>query len=66
MSVTKTINKEILNADKLEAKYSIANITYDRDEVYVKGAQYKLDQIAEVKAQIDVSKIKNQQTGTVT
>lgn len=66
MSVTKTINKEILNADKLEAKYSIANITYDRDEVYVKGAQYKLDQIAEVKALIDVSKIKNQQTGTVT
>lgn len=66
MSVSKKMSKEILNEDKLDSKYSISNITFSRDEVYVKGAQYKLNEIATVKALVDVSKITNPTVGTTT
>lgn len=66
MSVSKKVSKEILNEDKLDSKYAISNISFSRDEVYVKGAQYKLDQIAIVKALVDVSKITNPTVGTTT
>lgn len=66
MSVSKKISKEILNEDKLDSKYAISNITFSRDEVYVKGAEYKLEEIAIVKALVDVSKITNPTVGTTT
>lgn len=66
MSESKKVTKEILNEDKLDSKYAISNITFSRDEVYVKGAQYKLDKIAIVKALVDVSKIANPTVGTTT
>lgn len=66
MSVSKKVSKEILNEDKIDSKYAISNITFSRDEVYVKGAEYKLDQIAIVKALVDVSKITNPTVGTTT
>lgn len=62
-STTKKIEKEILNENKIDAKYSIGDITYSRDEVYVKGAEYKLKQVSTVKALVDVSKIKKINTG---
>ena len=66
MSESKKITKEILYEDKLDSKYTISDITFSRDEVYVKGAEYKLDQIATVKALIDVRKITNPTVGTTT
>ena len=66
MSVSKKITKEILYADKMNSKYDISNITFSRDEVYVKGAEYKLEQIATVKALVDVRKITNPTEGTTT
>ena len=66
MSVSKKITKEILYADKMNSKYDISNITFSRDEVYVKGAEYKLDQIATVQALADVRKITNPTEGTTT
>ena len=62
-SITRQITKEVLNENKLESKYSISNITYARDDVYVKGAKYKLDQVATVKALVDVTKITNIKAG---
>lgn len=66
MSESKKISQEILNQDKMDSKYAISNITFSRDEVYVKGPQYKLDKIAIVKALVDVSKITNPTVGTTT
>ena len=62
-SITRQITREVLNENKLESKYSISNITYARDDVYVKGAKYKLDQVATVKALVDVTKITNIKAG---
>lgn len=66
MSESKKITKEILYEDQLDSKYTIQDINFSRDEVYVKGAQYKLEQIATVKALVDVRKITNPTVGTTT
>lgn len=66
MSESKKISKEILYEDKMDSKYDISNITFSRDEVYVKGAEYKLEQIATVKALVDVRKLTNPTEGTTT
>lgn len=66
MSESKTIVKEILNENKLNSKYTISSIKFSRDEVYVTGAEYKLKQIATVKALVDVSKITDPEVGTKT
>jgi len=66
MSQSRTISKEILFENKLDSKYTITDISFSRDEVYVKGAQYKLDKVATVKALVDVSKIENPNVGTTT
>lgn len=65
-SKSKKITKELLNEDKMDSKYTISNIKFSRDEVYVKGPEYKLKQIAIVKALVDVSKISNPTVGTTT
>lgn len=64
VSESKKISSEILYEDKLDARYNISDITFSRDEVYIKGAQYKLDQVSTVKALVDVSKITNPTVGT--
>lgn len=66
MSESKKITKEVLYENKLDSKYTISDITFSRDEVYVKGAEYKLEQIATVKALVDVRKITNPTVGTTT
>lgn len=66
ISESRSIAKEILNENKLDSKYNITNVTFSRDDVYVKGAQYKVDQVAVVKALLDVKKIVNPTTGTTT
>ncbi len=66
MSESKKITKEILYEDSLDSKYTISDISFSRDEVYVKGAEYKLEQIATVKALVDIRKITKPTVGTTT
>lgn len=63
---SRTINKEILNENKLNNKYTISNISFSREEAYVKGAAYKLEEVAIVKALVDVSEIASPDIGTTT
>jgi len=66
LSISKNISREILNQDKLNSKYTITNIKFDRDEVFVKGPQYKLDQVAIIKAMINIADIANPTVGSTT
>lgn len=66
ISKSQKISKEVLFESKLDAKYNLSNITLSRDEVYVKGAEKQLNQVAIVKALIDASKITNPNVGTTT
>ena len=66
MSDSRKITKEILYENKMDSKYDISDITFSRDEVYVKGSEEKLKEIATVKALVDVRKITNPTVGTTT
>lgn len=66
MSSSFGISSEIMNESSINSKYNISNITFSRDEVYIKGPEYKLKQVAVVKALVDVSKIVNPTVGTTT
>ena len=65
-SVNKTLSVDLLHQDDLDSKLYINNIELDRSSAIVKGAKYKLNQIATVKALVDVNSIAKQQAGDIT
>lgn len=65
-SATKNITYDLLNQDKLDNKKVIDNVTLSASEVIVKGPKYKLEQVAIVKALVNVEKLPTQDVGTQT
>lgn len=66
VSVNKPLTYDILHKDKLDSKLYISNVKLNRDNVIVKGAEYKLEKVATVKALIDVDEMSNPQAGEMT
>jgi YbbR domain-containing protein len=66
VSETKSLTYDILHQDNLDSKLYISNVELDRSDVIIKGAQYKLDKVATVKALIDVNNIPNPKAGDIT
>ena len=66
VSENRSLTYDILHQDSLDTKLYISNVELDRADVIVKGAQYKLDQVASVKALLDVNNIPNPQAGEIT
>lgn len=66
VSENRTITYDILNQDSLDSKLYISNVEIDRNDVIIKGAQYKLDKVASVKALLDVKNIPNPKAGDIT
>ena len=66
VSLSKELATEIIHKEYLDTKLSIDNIVLERDNVIVKGAQHVLDEVAVVKAIIDVEKLSNVKPGTTT
>lgn len=66
VSQTKTLTYDILHKDNLDTKLNIESVELDRNEVIVKGAEYKLDQVASVKALIDVDDFIDPKAGDMT
>lgn len=65
-SDTRSLTYDILYQDDLDSKLSIKNVELDRTDVIVKGAKYKLEQVASVKALVDVNEIPNPEAGEIT
>ncbi len=57
VSETMSLTYDILHQDDLDSKLSINNVELNRDDVIIKGAEYKLKKVATVKALVDVDKI---------
>ena len=66
VSETRSITYDVLHRDSLDSKLYISNIELDRDNVIVKGAEYKLKEVASVKALVDVNDIPNPKAGEIT
>ena len=65
VSDTRTLTYDILHQDSLDSKLYISNVEIDRSEVIIKGAQYKLDKVATVRALLDVNNIPNPKAGEI-
>lgn len=66
VSQTKTLSVDILNQDHLDSTLSIDSIDYDTDKIVIKGAEHKLQQVAEVKALVDIDNLVTKEVGKTT
>lgn len=66
VSETKSLTYDVLHKDNLDSKLNIESVELDRSEVIVKGASYKLEKVATVKALVDVDEFSNPEAGEVT
>ena len=65
VSENRSLTYDILHQDSLDTKLYISGVEIDRNDVIVKGAQYKLSQVASVKALLDVQNIPNPKAGDI-
>ena len=65
VSDTRSLSYDVLHKDDLDKKLYISNIELDRTDVIIKGAEYKLEQVASVKALVDVKEIPNPKAGEI-
>lgn len=66
VSDTRSLDYDILNEDKLDKKFVIEDVNLDTDEVTIRGAEHKLDEVTSVKALIDVEDLTTTEVGTQT
>ena len=63
MSEIREVSSDIIHKDSLDSKFNIDTVTLSKDKVTIKGPEYKLSQVASVKALIDVNNLTNQKKG---
>jgi YbbR domain-containing protein len=66
VSVTKELGTEVIHKDNLDTKLNIDSIVLDRDNITVKGAKHILEEVAIVKAIIDIDNLSSTKIGTTT
>lgn len=66
MSANRELTYDVIHKDKLDTKLNIESVTLSRDNVIIKGAEYKLAKVASVKALIDFDNLTNPKVGSVT
>lgn len=66
VSENRELTTDIIHKDKLNTKLNIDSVTLNRDNVIIKGAAYKLSEVASVKALIDIENISKPSVGSTT
>ena len=64
MSSSREVTVDVIHKDNLDKKLNVDSITLNKDKVTIKGAEYKLNEVASVKALIDIDHLTNQKEGT--
>lgn len=63
VSETRELDYDILHRDKLDSKLILDSVDLSRNDVIIKGASYKLKEVATVKALLDIEDISNPKVG---
>lgn len=66
VSDSRTLTYDVLNESKLDSKFVIDDVKLSTDEITIRGPQYKIDEVAAVKALIDVTDLTTKNVGTQT
>lgn len=64
VSETRELDYDILHKDNLDSTLILDSVDLSRNDVIIKGAEYKLKQVATVKALVDIDNINNPKVGT--
>lgn len=62
-SSTKIATTDVINKESLDTKLSISNVTIDKPEIIIKGAEHTIEQVATVRALVDISKLVDPEVG---
>lgn len=66
VSETRELDYDILHKDNLDSTLILNSVDLSRNDVIIKGASYKLEEVATVKALVDIDDINNPKVGTFT
>lgn len=66
VSDTRSLSYDIVNDNKLDTTLIVNSIKLSADEVTIRGAEYKVNQVATVKALIDLDNLVKKEAGTHT
>ena len=66
ISEIRTLTVDLLNQDSLSPQLVIEGVNVNQDKVVIKGAEHKLNEVATVKALIDIRNLVKQEVGTTT
>lgn len=64
MSETRELSTDVIHKDNLDTKLSIDSLTLNRNNVIIKGPSYKLAEVANVKALIDIDNLNKPKVGS--
>lgn len=66
VSETRELDYDVLHSDSLDSTLILESVDLSRNDVIIKGASYKLDGVANVKALVDIENISNPKAGVFT
>ena len=66
VSDTRTLTYDLVNTEKLDNTLIVNNVKLNVDEVTIRGAEYKIEQVTTVKALIDLEQLSAKEAGTQT
>ena len=66
VSTTKTATIDTINKEILDTKLSISQVSIDKTEIIIKGAEHTIKEVANVRALIDISKLVDPEVGIIT
>ena len=64
ISKSKTLTMDLLNQDNLDSTLLVSQVSSGVNEVVIKGAEYKVNKVATVKALVDINNLPKQEAGT--
>ncbi|HIU40189.1 MAG TPA: hypothetical protein IAB68_02670 [Candidatus Aphodocola excrementigallinarum] len=64
VSEEKELNYEVINKDKIDAKLMVDDVKLSTDQVYIKGKEATLNEVASVKALIDLENLVDPKVGS--
>lgn len=65
VSTTKTASIDTINQESLDTKLSISKVEIDKTEIIIKGAEHTLQEVANVRALVDIQKLVDPEAGVV-
>lgn len=66
VSTTKTATIDTINKESLDTKLTVSNVTIDKTEIIIKGAEHTIKEVANVRALVDIQKLVDPTTGPMT